>query len=91
MQLSGVCPPDPPWAYMTPPYQGYGMQRPAAAAGPRIVTTTEYNPYATESRLEGGLGLVPAIDPQKTRWDIVAIAGGGVLLVALTLGFIASR
>lgn len=84
LQLGNVCPPDPKWQYFTSPF---GSVRPAAAAGPHA-TMVDYDPYGTDSKLEGAL---PKVNPQGLRWDIALIVGGGALLVALGLGFIATR
>jgi hypothetical protein len=87
MQL-GQCPADPPWQYFTPPYPGYGMKRPVAAAGPTVKPIeTTFEPYGTESKLMG----LRAADPLATRWDIVAMAAGGTLLAAVVLAAIATR
>jgi len=90
---TGTCPPDPPWVYMTPPWNTAvrltGAPRPVATAG-AIVS----QPYGTESELLGLRSvdeLLPPPNPYPTRWDIIAAVGGGALLVALTIGYLASR
>jgi len=96
MQLAGTCPPDPPWLYTTPPTYSYFPMASGTMRPTMWPSTVAYEPYGTESRLRG-LGILPIVGPvpqistQKMRWDIIGLVGGGTLLVALTLGFLATR
>jgi hypothetical protein len=69
-----TCPKDLNW-YMTPP------PMPSSKPGAVVV----YDPYATESRLNG-LGVATGI-----RWDIVAAVGGVAFLAAFAVGLLSSR
>jgi len=89
LQLDGPpCPPDNIWPYMTPPE--WGSVRPSAAAGPQVAVPIVYDAYGTDSKLLG-LGTLPQINPLGTRWDIIAMVGGGVLLAGLLIGVVAAR